>query len=83
MANKKEVAIRNETYELSKPAQVAKMAVVLKNHIVKHGLYVSIINKNYAMVEGWQFAGGLMGLFPRVTNVINLSSGTEYKFNNH
>jgi len=74
----KELQIK--TYDLDKPAQIAAMAGVLKNHIVKHKLFVPIAGKNYAMVEGWQFAGGLMGLFPRIKQVINLSQGQEYKW---
>ena len=38
------------------------------------------MSKNYAHVEGWQFAGGLMGIYPKVVSVENLSSGTEKKW---
>ena len=58
-----------KTYEIDKPQQMIKMANVLKAHIVKNNLYAVIAGKNYVMVEGWQFAGGLMGLFPRITKV--------------
>lgn len=57
-----------------------KMALLLKQHIVKNNLYTAIVGKNYAHVEGWQFAGGMMGLYPKVISVENLSSGTEYKW---
>ena len=56
------------------------MAKVLQAHIQKQGLFTNIAGKDYAHVEGWQFAGGLMGLYPRVKEVINLSSGTEKKW---
>lgn len=59
---------------------MAQMAVVLKSHIVKHQLYTPIAGRNYAHVEGWQFAGGLMGLFPRVVAVTDLSKGNESKW---
>jgi hypothetical protein len=59
---------------------MAQMGVVLKDHIIKHKLYTNIKGKNYAHVEGWTFAGGLMGLFPVVKEVINLSGGTETKW---
>jgi hypothetical protein len=59
---------------------MVKMAGVLKSHIMKQNLYTQIANKNYAHVEGWQFAGGLMGLFPIVTEVKDLSSKDETKW---
>jgi len=64
--------IKKTTYEIDKPMQMAKMATLLKSHILKHELSVNIVNKNYVMVEGWQFAGGMMGLFPRIVKVENL-----------
>lgn len=74
-----QVAIK-QTYDLDKPAQVVQMATVLKKHIIQHQLYTTIAGKNYAHVEGWQFAGGIMGLFPRVKAVENLSVTGEYKW---
>jgi len=43
-------------------------------------LYTNIRGKNYAHVEGWQFAGGMLGLFPRVLAVENLSTPKEIKW---
>lgn len=56
------------------------MSVVLKKHIVSNKLYTPIRDKNYAHVEGWQFAGGLLGLFPRVSKIENLSTDKEKKW---
>ncbi len=67
-------------FELGSPSQMVEMAKVLKKHIVSQGLYTPIVGKNYAHVEGWQFAGGLMGLYPRVVLVESLSNGTEIKW---
>ena len=67
-------------YDLQQLDSMTAMATVLKGHIVKHNLYTNIKGKNYAHVEGWQFAGGLMGLFPKVVARENLSTGTEYKW---
>lgn len=81
MTNKEEKGLTIKgNYDIAKPDQMARMASVLKAHIVKHKLYTTIAGKNYAHVEGWQFAGGLMGLLPRVVAVENLSSGTEFKW---
>lgn len=75
----KELAIK-DTYNIQSPQAMSEMANVLKTHIVKHKLYSPIVGKNYVHVEGWQFAGGLMGLFPKVVSVTNLSSGSEIKW---
>jgi len=63
-----------KVYEIDKPLQMVKMANLLKDHIVKNNLYANIAGKNYVMVEGWQFAGGLMGLFPRIVKVESLGT---------
>lgn len=75
MAKIKSVALRAKTFEIDKPLQMVKMATILKNHIVRYELYATIVGKNYVMVEGWQFAGGLLGLFPRVVEVKELAKG--------
>ncbi len=78
-AETKEIAVKNN-YSLDKIKDMTMMAKVLKNHVVHHKLYTNIKGKNYAHVEGWQFAGGLMGLHPRVTSVENLSNDKELKW---
>lgn len=75
----KDIAI-TKTYDLAKPAEVVNMAGVLKNYVIKQKLYAKIKDKNYAMVEGWQFAGFLSGLTARVESVENLSAGSEIKW---
>lgn len=76
---KKDLVVK-EKYNLTNPAEMASMATVLKEHILKHNLYTVIVGKNYVNVEGWQFAGGLLGSFPRIKAVENLSTGTETKW---
>ena len=75
-----ELIIKDGEYALDKPSKMVGMAQILKQHIVTQKLYVPIMGKNYAMVEGWMFAGGLLNLFPRVAKVENLSSGQEMKW---
>ncbi len=67
-------------YDINSPGRMKAMSVVLKHHIVENKLYTPISNKNYAHVEGWQFAGGLLGIFPRVVNVESLSTSGEIKW---
>lgn len=74
-----EVALKG-SYDLVKPDQMVKMANVLKSYVVKNKLYSPIAGKNYVQVEGWQFAGSLMGLFPIVSEVKDLSDGTKKKW---
>lgn len=76
---KKELAVK-ENYNLEKIKDMTAMATVLKKHVVENKLYTNIRGKNYAHVEGWQFAGGLMGLYPRVTAIHNLSNDKEVKW---
>ncbi|MDE2015900.1 MAG: hypothetical protein KGI72_05255 [Patescibacteria group bacterium] len=82
--NKKELAVKTENgirhYDLEKPEQMTKMALVIQTHITKHNLYTNIKGKNYAHVEGWQFAGGLLGVLPMITEVIDLSTEKEKKY---
>ena len=75
---KKEIVLK--TYNIDKPSEVASLANVLRHHVVKHGLYTNISNKNYVHVDGWAFAGGMLGLSPRVIGVTNLSTGQEIKW---
>lgn len=78
MSDKKEIVIKN--YDIAKVAEVTKMANTLKSHIVKNKLYTAIRNKNYVEVEGWQFAGGMLGILPRVVSVENVSTKDEIKY---
>lgn len=75
----KEVSIK-ENYSFDKIKDMTAMALVLKKHVVGHKLYSNIKGKNYVQVEGWAFAGGLMGLTPKVVKVENLSNGQELKW---
>lgn len=66
--------IKQTTYELDKPQQVIKMAVILRDYIIKNNLSVKIVGRDYVLVEGWQFGGGLMGLSPRIVKVEKLDN---------
>ncbi len=64
-----------QKYDIDKPAQITSMAKILKKHIFDNQLSVQIVGKSYVMVEGWQFAGGMMGLLPRIVKVENIGPG--------
>ena len=79
MTVNKQLTIKG-SYDIATPSQMVAMAKVLKNHIVKQDLQVNIKGKNYAYVEGWQFAGGLMGIYPMISSIEDLSSPKEKKW---
>ena len=68
------------SYDLASPAQMVSLAEALKHHVLTQNLYTNIMGKNYVHVEGWQFAGGLIGMYPRVQKVENLSNSNEIKY---
>ena len=67
-------------YNLSSVGETIKMANVLKKHIIDNKLFVLIKEKNYVFVEGWQFAGGLLGIRPLVVKEKDLSNDKEIKW---
>lgn len=71
----KKLITRKTNYSLTNPSQMMKLAKIVKDYIVKNKLYVEIAGKNYVLVEGWQFAGGMLGLFPRVKEVEEMAKG--------
>jgi hypothetical protein len=65
-------------YDVEKPQQVVLMAGVLKTHILKHNLFTNIQGKNYVHVDGWSFAGGLIGTMPRIVRVEKMADGAWF-----
>lgn len=71
------------TLKIYEPTQIETMpdmARSLKGHIVENNLYTNIQGKNYVHVDGWAFAGAMLGLMPVVTDVQNLSNENEIKW---
>lgn len=75
----REISI-TKTYDLKKPLEVLQMAKTLKAYVVKENLFANIKGKNYAMVEGWMFAGFLTGLNVIVEEPKDLSNDKEVKW---
>lgn len=69
-----------QKYDLDSPSQLVSMSNTLKKHITSNSLYTTIQGKNYVHVDGWSFAGGILGLFPIVKTVENLSTDNETKW---
>ena len=70
-----------KAYDLTSPQQMTGLAKVLKQYVVDNKLYTGIQGKNYVHVEGWQFAGGMLGLMPRIVKVEQLNEkGSKAKW---
>lgn len=65
--------MENNKLSLSNPSSALSFASELKSFITEKGLSVNIAGKEYINVEGWQFAGMMMGLYPVVVELENLS----------
>ena len=75
MGTKKAVSIVDKTavVNLNSPKALSDFSKELKKFIVENELYTTIQGKNFVHVEGWQFAGASMGIFPIVVSEENLS----------
>lgn len=62
------------------PEGANEIAKTIKHYATQNELVENIKGKPYPMVEAWQYAGLLLGLFPRVTKVEDLSKGDEIKY---
>ena len=61
--------------------RASHVATALKEVIVRQKLYATISGKNYVTVEGWELAGTLLGVFPRLewTRRIRGSEAADYE----
>lgn len=76
----KSITERTAIVNIKSPKAVADFAKELKKFVVEQKLYTEIKGKNYVNVEGWQFAGASMGLFPIPTILEDLSTDKEKKY---
>lgn len=72
--------IKIQNFDINKVEIISDMAKLLKKHVVSQNLFTNIKGKNYVEVEGWQFAGGLLGFLPKVVRVENFSNEKEIKW---
>lgn len=76
----KGLALSSKPVEITDPAALEDFSKTLKMFIVQQGLFTKIQNKNYVNVEGWQFAGGVMGVFARVSSLKRIKATNEIKY---
>lgn len=70
-------------YTLNNLESIQRLSSDLKKFISGNQLTTNIKGKNYVNVEGWQAAGGLLGLYPIVVKTINQSNTSEYRYEAH
>ena len=77
---KKDAANTLAVYSLNEPAQLGNLATLVQEHIELHKLFTPIQGKKYVNVEGWQFAGAMLGIVPIVENVTDTSTHAVHVF---
>lgn len=65
---------------LDNPSELVNFAKDLKKVIVEQKLYATIQGKNYALVEAWQFCGGVLRVLPVVESLKDLSTDNIVKY---
>lgn len=80
MTNKPTKSGGGGVVDLGSPKSLANFANELKKFVVENELYSNIKGKNFVHVEGWQFAGASMGIFPVMRALENVSTDAEIKY---
>ena len=62
------------------PEGANSIAQTIKGYASGNGLITKIQGRDYAQVDAWQYAGSLLGLFPKVVRVEDLSKEGEIKY---
>lgn len=78
--NKKNKEVKltvKNNYDITSAQSLVSLAKTLRQHIVEYKLYTAIKNKNYVHVEGWQFAGALLGLRPVLVDLTRLPDAKD------
>lgn len=77
---KKDLVVQDQPTDITNPTAVTALATTLAKLIIEKGLFTPIHGKNYVNVEGWQLAGEMTGIFPRMKSVESLGLGNEIKY---
>lgn len=76
--------LAEEFVSISSPAAMQQLADTLKTFIVENKLFTELgtaeESKKHVHVEGWQFAGASMGIFPQVIETRRIEEQGEVKF---
>ena len=74
------IEIGDKIASLTSPSKVIDMSNAIATIINKKGLAMALKGKKYVMVEGWQLAGAMFGLYPIVEKIENLSEGNTVRY---
>lgn len=66
--------------QLHDPSYFIEVSKNVQKFVTDNRLYTTIQNKKYTMVEGWQMAGGLLGLVPILESLDDLSDKEQLVF---
>lgn len=72
--------IVKQTFDLAAPAQAMEVAKILQQFVKEKKLTANIKGKEYPLVEAWLFAGSQLGLYPLLSEVKDLTTGQEIKY---
>lgn len=62
------------------PNSLVDFAQTLKKVIVEQKLFTNIQGKNFVHVEAWQFCGGVLGVYPVVIELTDISDDKAIKY---
>ena len=69
-----------ETYDIANSSETMHLAQDLARFIKENNLFHNIHGKEYVNVEGWQYAGGRLGILPIIDELTNISNEQEIKY---
>lgn len=91
----KSITEKSTLIKLDNPKALANFANDLKDFVVKNKLYTEMVSKkkvgdkyveekkNYVNVEGWQFAGASMGIFPQVVSEERIAEDGKVEYQSY
>lgn len=79
-SQKSVVKLDRSFQNIQHPEIFTAISTEIKKHVEKNQLTTKIKGKLYPHVEAWQFSGALLGLFPRLVELIDLSKERIYKY---
>lgn len=72
-----------ESYDISNSSETLYLAQDLAKFIRENRLAMQIQGKDYVNVEGWQYAGARLGIFPIIEEVQRVHADDEMKYQAH
>lgn len=80
MENQNNQTAEIKVYSLDNAKSLEDLAIELATYIKDKNLSKIIKDDTYVYVEGWQYAGGKLGIVPMIVETKNLTVGSTYKY---